>query len=101
MTLGPNDLVLCSGPLARGTRGRHRRRQRHDDRRSLLEALAPAFGCTADEAIDIPFTLVGTVDDMREAVLRRRERWGFTYTIVPDDAMEAFAPVVAELAGQS
>jgi alkanesulfonate monooxygenase SsuD/methylene tetrahydromethanopterin reductase-like flavin-dependent oxidoreductase (luciferase family) len=70
-----------------------------DDRRSVLDALAPAFGCTPEEAIDIPFTMVGTVAEMCEAVVRRRDRWGFTYTVVPDDAMEAFAPVVAELAG--
>jgi probable F420-dependent oxidoreductase len=72
-----------------------------DDRASMLEALAPAFGCSPADATDIPFTMVGTVAEMREAVLRRRDRWGFTYTVVPDDAMEAFAPVVAELAGSS
>lgn len=29
------------------------------------------------------------------------DRWGFTYIVVPDDAMEAFAPVVEQLAGRS
>jgi probable F420-dependent oxidoreductase len=72
-----------------------------DDRGSMLEALAPAFGCKPEDAVDIPFTMVGTVAQLCEAVVRRRDRWGFTYTIVPDDAMEAFAPVVAELAGRS
>jgi probable F420-dependent oxidoreductase len=72
-----------------------------DDRRATLDALAPAFGCSPDEAIDIPLTMVGTIAEMCDTIIRRRERWGFTYTIVPDDAMEAFAPVVAELAGQS
>jgi probable F420-dependent oxidoreductase len=72
-----------------------------DDRASMLAALAPAFGCEVDEAVDIPFTMVGTTDEMCEAVARRRDRWGFTYTIVPDDAMEAFAPVVAALAGRT
>jgi probable F420-dependent oxidoreductase len=72
-----------------------------DDQKSMLEALAPAFGCSPADAIDIPFAMVGTIAEMCEAVVRRRDRWGFTYTIVPDDAMEAFAPVVAELSGRS
>ena len=72
-----------------------------DDRMPVLEALAPAFGCALDEAVDIPFAMVGTIDEMCEAVIARRDRWGFSYTIVPDDAMEAFAPVVARIAGQS
>jgi probable F420-dependent oxidoreductase len=71
-----------------------------DDRGAVLEALAPAFACEVSEAVDIPLTMVGTIAEMCEAVVRRRDRWGFTYTIVPDDAMEAFAPVVAELAGR-
>ena len=72
-----------------------------DDRASLLDALAPAFGCPSADAADIPLTMVGTIDEMCEAIVCRRDRWGFTYTIVPDDAMETFAPVVAELAGRS
>jgi probable F420-dependent oxidoreductase len=68
-----------------------------EERDAMLNALAPAFGCAAEDARDIPLTLVGTVDDIVETLLRRRDRWGFTYTVVPDDAMEAFAPVVATL----
>jgi probable F420-dependent oxidoreductase len=70
-----------------------------DDARSVLEPMASAFGVDADEAVDIPLTLVGTVDELCDTVLRRRERYGFTYWVVPDDAMDAFAPVVARLAG--
>jgi probable F420-dependent oxidoreductase len=72
-----------------------------DDRRSVLDALAPAFGCPPADAADIPLTMVGTIDEMCENIVDRRDRWGFTYTIVPDDAMETFAPVVAELAGRA
>jgi probable F420-dependent oxidoreductase len=72
-----------------------------DERDSVLGAMAPAFGCTPADARDIPLTLVGSTDELVETLLRRRERWGFTYTVVPDDAMEAFAPVVARLAGRT
>jgi probable F420-dependent oxidoreductase len=70
------------------------------ERDTMLSALAPAFGPGPDDARDIPLTLIGTIDDLVDTLMRRRERWGFTYTVVPDDAMEAFAPVVAELAGR-
>jgi probable F420-dependent oxidoreductase len=70
-----------------------------DERDSILTAMAPAFGCDVADARDIPLTMIGSVSDIVETVQRRRDRWGFSYTVVPDDAMEAFAPVVAELAG--
>jgi hypothetical protein len=31
--------------------------------------------------------------------VERRKRWGFTNIVVPAEAMESFAPVVARLAG--
>jgi probable F420-dependent oxidoreductase len=70
-----------------------------DDGASTLRALASAFGCADDDAIDLPLCLAGTIDEICEAVERRRERWGFSYWVVPDDAMDAFAPVVERLAG--
>ena len=72
-----------------------------EERDAVLEAIAPAFGSSADDARDIPLTLVGSIDEIVETLRRRRDRWGFTYTVVPDDAMEAFAPVVARLAGRT
>jgi hypothetical protein len=36
---------------------------------------------------------------MVEDLLRRRERWGFSYIVVGGDDVESFAPVVAELSG--
>ena len=72
-----------------------------EDRDSMLAAMAPAFGSDTVDARDIPLTLIGSIDDLVETIRRRRDRWGFTYTVVPDDAMEAFAPVVARLAGRT
>ena len=70
------------------------------DRDAIAAKMAPAFGLTPAEALDIPLVLLGTVDELCDTVERRRARYGFTYWIVPDDAMEAFAPVVARLAGR-
>ena len=47
-----------------------------------------------------PFALVGTPTQMIDDLLRRRERWGFSYVIVGAADVESFAPVVAELAGR-
>lgn len=71
------------------------------ERDSVLAAMAPAFGCDPADAPDIPLTLVGNIDEIVETLLRRRDRWGFTYTVIPDNAMEALAPIVDQLAGQT
>ena len=43
--------------------------------------------------------LVGTTNQIIDDLQARRERWGFSYIIVGPDEVEAFAPVVEELAG--
>lgn len=70
-----------------------------DDARSIAEAMAPAFQSTPDEVLDSPVGLVGTVDEIVESIERRRERWDMSYHVVPIDLLDAFAPVVARLAG--
>lgn len=68
-----------------------------DDRETMYTNLAPVFGLTPEEARDVPIVLVGTVDQIVEDLQRRREMYGFSYIVVHD--LEAFAPVVAVLAG--
>ena len=34
-----------------------------------------------------------------ERLRERRERWGYSYTVVPGDKARDFAPIVAELTG--
>ncbi|MBV9169848.1 MAG: TIGR03621 family F420-dependent LLM class oxidoreductase [Chloroflexi bacterium] len=41
----------------------------------------------------------GTLDDMCEQLLQRRERLGLSYLLVSDELMDAFAPVVERLNG--
>ena len=41
----------------------------------------------------------GTVDELVEVLRSRRDRYGISYVIVPGEAAESFAPVVARLAG--
>ncbi|MGH9269262.1 MAG: TIGR03621 family F420-dependent LLM class oxidoreductase [Acidimicrobiales bacterium] len=65
----------------------------------IIEQVAPAFGLTPAEAREVPNVLVGSVDAIVETVQRRREELGFSYLVVHQGEMEAFAPVVARLAG--
>jgi probable F420-dependent oxidoreductase len=44
--------------------------------------------------------VTGSTDDMCEQLIRRRERLGFSYILVSDELMEAFAPVVERLNGR-
>ncbi len=70
-----------------------------DDAAAAAQGVSDLFGVDRSMIEQSPFALVGPpsklIDDLRE----RRERWGFSYVIVGPDEMDAFAPVVAELAG--
>ena len=60
---------------------------------------ATMLGLPGEDALELPIVLIGTVDELCERLLKRRERWGFSNIVVPGEAMESFAPVVARLAG--
>jgi probable F420-dependent oxidoreductase len=60
---------------------------------------ATMLGLPGEEALELPIVLIGTPDELCERLVERRERWGFTNILVPGEAMETFAPVVARLAG--
>jgi probable F420-dependent oxidoreductase len=67
--------------------------------RELLESMAPAFGLSNEEIHEVPIALAGTVDEICETLIARREEYGFSYWVVHDGDIDAFAPVVARLAG--
>jgi probable F420-dependent oxidoreductase len=70
-----------------------------DDARALADALAPTFGIDPSEALASGTVLVGTVDEVCDTLVARRETWGVSYVVVGDEQIDAFAPVVARLAG--
>jgi len=70
-----------------------------DDRDSVAEAMAGGFGSEPADVLEMPHFLIGTVDQLVEALQQRRDRYGISYVIVPGDVAEQFAPVVARLAG--
>ncbi len=72
-----------------------------DDRRKAAQELATGRWArlTADDVLASPYALVGTVDQMVEDLIARRERWGISYVITHESYMDALAPLVARLAG--
>jgi probable F420-dependent oxidoreductase len=60
---------------------------------------ATMLGLPGEDALELPIVLIGTEDELCDRLLERRERWGFTNIVVPGEAMESFAPVVARLSG--
>ena len=70
-----------------------------EERESLAAGMAPAIGCEPEDVLEVPHFLIGTVDQICEDLRSRRDRYGFSDVIVPDDAADALAPVVERLAG--
>ena len=70
-----------------------------EDRHQVAHQLAERFNTTPEQFLTIPHCLVGTVDQISEDLQTRREQYGISYIAVFDEHSEAFAPVVARLAG--
>jgi probable F420-dependent oxidoreductase len=69
-----------------------------DDREAVAREMAPLLGISAQDALDSPHALVGTVDQIVDEVQRWRDRWGFTYVSINAEELEDFAPVVEAIA---
>ena len=85
-----------------------------DDRRAAAEKLvaeheqAAARGgaaardevLTVAQALQTPYLLIGTPDEIAGQLRAGRERWGFSYITVHEPYMPAFAPVIERLRGE-
>ena len=70
-----------------------------DDRDGLVDKLAPRFGLSAEDLADSPHVWIGSTAQITDDLRRWRDRWGVSYWVIQGPALEAVAPVVAELAG--
>jgi probable F420-dependent oxidoreductase len=70
-----------------------------NDRRAAAVRIAADLPVSAEEVLDSPAVLLGTIDQIVESLQGRRERFGFSYIVILEPVMEAFAPVVERLAG--
>lgn len=70
-----------------------------DDRLGTLWKTAPMLGLTSEQLADHPHALVGSVEEICDQLVKRREEYGISFITVGGAAMDAFAPVVDRLAG--
>ena len=68
--------------------------------RPFVSSLATAAKSVATRIVATPYVLYGTLDQLRNELLARRDRLGISYYSIPGHAMEAMAPLVATLAGR-
>jgi probable F420-dependent oxidoreductase len=85
-----------------------------DDRRAAAEQLVSDFRLqvqeqgglpdeeimTVDDALQSPFLLLGTADEIAEQLRASRQRWGFSFVTVHEPYMPDFAAVVERLRGE-
>ncbi len=70
-----------------------------DDRETVAGKVAGAMGMDVATLLASPHTMVGSAEQIVDELVEQRERWQGSYVTVQADAYEAFAPVVAALAG--
>lgn len=56
-------------------------------------------GVSPEQVVASPYVLIGSLEQLVERVQELRERFGISYFIARSDDVEAFAPIVARLAG--
>jgi probable F420-dependent oxidoreductase len=71
-----------------------------DDSAGVAGLVAPMFDVEPNQLLESPLTLIGSPDEISDRLHERRERWGYSYHVIPGDQVRAFAPVVAALTGQ-
>jgi probable F420-dependent oxidoreductase len=71
-----------------------------DDATAIGQVLAATFEVDAKTALASPLTLVGSPSEIDERLHERRERWGYSYHVIPGDKARDFAPIVGSLTGQ-
>lgn len=71
-----------------------------EDRLGAAQQLTEDFKMTAERVLTIPHCLIGTPNQICENLQKHREQFGISYIAIFEDSMEAFAPVVARLAGK-
>jgi probable F420-dependent oxidoreductase len=69
-------------------------------RRQTADQMAGTVGLNGEQLLDCLQALIGTVDEIVDDLLRRRELYGISYISVDERFMDALAPIIGRLAGQ-
>lgn len=73
-----------------------------DDRQGYAEQIIRERGwqVTVDQVLAMPSIFIGTLDEIAVDMVARREKYGFSYYVIPDKALDLAAPLVERLAGK-
>ena len=71
-----------------------------EDPSATAAFLAELFASDAETVLESPLTLVGRPGEIVERLHQRRERWCYSYHVIPGDQARAFGPIVADLTGR-
>lgn len=71
-----------------------------NERQAAIEALAKEWEIAPEIVGESTHALIGSISEIVDQLLMRRERYGLSYITVFEPYMEAFAPVVQQLTGR-
>ena len=72
----------------------------NEDRHAAAERIAARTGRLVENVLESPYFLIGSVEAIVDKLVEQRQRLGISYISVFPADTEAFAPVVARLAGK-
>jgi probable F420-dependent oxidoreductase len=70
-----------------------------DDTAAVAEVMGQLFSADPKDVLSSPLALIGSTAECADRLRERRERWGYSYTVVPGAKARDFAPLVAQLSG--
>ncbi len=70
-----------------------------DDTAAVADVMGQLFSADPKDVLDSPLTLIGSIGECADRLHARRERWGYSYTVIPGEKAHDFAPLVAQLSG--
>jgi len=71
-----------------------------DDTAAVADLMGQLFSADPKDVLASPLTLIGSISECADRLHERRERWGYSYVVIPADKARDFAPLVARLAGE-
>ncbi len=69
------------------------------DSHGVGERMSTRFGAPAEDVLGAPIVLVGSPAEIEDRLHERRDRWGYSYTVIQAHRAEEFAPIVHRLTG--
>jgi len=70
-----------------------------NDTAGVGDLMGQLFSADPKDVLASPLTLIGSIAECADRLRERRERWGYSYTVIPGEKARDFAPLVSELTG--